>query len=250
MRADGKIELYKARNGGGYTLEAELGVAPNSYAEPDFLGWEIKQYGVTNFDTFRPKSPVTLMTPEPTGGIYKDSGLPFFLKKFGYPDQLGRDDRINFGGRYLCNGEFHNKTGLRLVLHGFDATSGKITALDGGIALVSIDDEIAALWNYAGMMKHWNQKHAQAAYVPSIFRTPPPEYSYGAKILLCERTDFSLFLRAVSAGQIYYDPGIKIEGVSTTSPTIKRRSQFRISHNHLVSIYHESEIIDLTAIES
>ena len=86
--------------------------------------------------------------------------------------------------------------------------------------------------------------------IPSIFRTPPPEYSYGAKILLCEGTDFSLFLRAVSAGQIYYDPGIKIEGVSSANPKIKRRSQFRISHNHLVSVYYGSETIDLATIEA
>ena len=53
------------------TLEAELGITPNGYAEPDFMGWEVKQYGVTDFIAIRPRSPVTLMTPEPTGGIYR-----------------------------------------------------------------------------------------------------------------------------------------------------------------------------------
>jgi hypothetical protein len=35
---------------GGYTLEAELGITPNGYSEPDFMGWEVKQFGVTKFE--------------------------------------------------------------------------------------------------------------------------------------------------------------------------------------------------------
>src|SRR3546814_14536668 len=78
---------YAARNGGGYTLEAELGITPNGYAEPDFMGWEIKQYGVRDFVSFRPKYPVTLMTPEPTGGVYRTEGVAAFMRRFGYTDQ-------------------------------------------------------------------------------------------------------------------------------------------------------------------
>ncbi len=40
IKSDGSITPYLARNGGGYTLEAELGILPNSYSEPDLLGWE------------------------------------------------------------------------------------------------------------------------------------------------------------------------------------------------------------------
>jgi len=35
---------------GGYTLEAELGIIPNGKAEPDYLGYEVKQYSVTNLN--------------------------------------------------------------------------------------------------------------------------------------------------------------------------------------------------------
>src|SRR3546814_3570082 len=90
LAPDGTKAPYAARNGGGYTLEAELGITPNGYAEPDFMGWEIKQYGVRDFVSFRPKSPVTLMTPEPTGGVYRTEGVAAFMKRFGYPDQNGR----------------------------------------------------------------------------------------------------------------------------------------------------------------
>lgn len=245
LGADGTKVPYAARNGGGYTLEAELGISPNGYAEPDFLGWEIKQYGVRDFVSFRPKSPVTLMTPEPTGGIYRDQGVAAFLKRFGYPDQAGKPDRFNFGGRYDCKRVHHALTGLRMTITGYDEATGKITDLNGGLALVDATDLVAASWTFKGMMAHWNRKHAQAAYVPSLFRTPPPEYSYGAQVLLCEQTDFLLFLKAFAAGRVYYDPAVKIETASSATPKIKRRSQFRVAHADLTQLYQRSEIIHL-----
>src|SRR5579862_5159770 len=42
----GALGPCEAPNCGGYTLEAELGVKPNSFSEPDFLGWEVKQHSV------------------------------------------------------------------------------------------------------------------------------------------------------------------------------------------------------------
>src|SRR5690606_14167629 len=45
----GNLMACEAPNCGGYTLEAELGITPNGYSEPDFLGWEVKQFGVANF---------------------------------------------------------------------------------------------------------------------------------------------------------------------------------------------------------
>src|SRR3546814_7426625 len=77
-----------------------------------------------------------------------------------------------------------------MIRNGLDAASGKNTDLDGGMALIDAANEIAASWTFKGMMAHWNRKHAQAAYVPSLFRTHPPEYKYGAHVLLCEQTDF------------------------------------------------------------
>ena len=245
LAADGTKAPYAARNGGGYTLEAELGITPNGYAEPDFRGWEIKQYGVSDFVNFRPKSPVTLMTPEPTGGVYRTEGAAEFMRRFGYPDQAGRPDRFNFGGRYDCLRPANHLTGLRMTLTGFDATTGKITDMDGGLALIDAGEDIAASWTFKGMMAHWNRKHAQAAYVPSLFRTPPPEYSYGAHVLLCEQTDFLLFLKAFAVGAVYYDPAVKIENASSDRPVIKRRSQFRVAHAELTRLYQRHEVVQL-----
>jgi MvaI/BcnI restriction endonuclease family len=246
LEKDGTKKAYRARNGGGYTLEAELGIIPNGYAEPDFMGWEVKQYGVKDFKKFLPKSAVTLMTPEPTGGIYRSAGITEFMQRFGYADKNAVADRINFGGIYQCTKPaYHTDTGLRMTLSGFDALKGQITNLDGGLELIDASGEIAARWGFAGLMKHWNKKHAQAAYVPSIFRDPPPEYAFGSRILLCERTDFILFLKAFSAGLIVYDPGIKMENASADKPIFKKRSQFRVKHRQLTELYHTHEYVDL-----
>ena len=74
LTAQGVAESYSAKNGGGYTLEAELGVVPNGIAEPDFQGWEIKQFGVKKFHLTASKA-LTIMTPEPDGGFYTREGV-------------------------------------------------------------------------------------------------------------------------------------------------------------------------------
>jgi hypothetical protein len=242
---DGIARPYAARNGGGYTLEAELGIMPNGYAEPDYLGWEIKQYGVRDFGRYRPTSPVTLMTPEPTGGFYRDSGAEAFVRRYGYPDRSGIPGRINFGGRYACGGARHRTTGLRLALAGYDETESKITDMEGGIVLLDHAGDVAALWKFPGIIGHWSRKHAQAAYVPSLFRQPPPEYRYGPRIQLCEGTDLTLFLQAVAAGIVYYDPALKIETNASGREELKRRSQFRIRHAHLARMYSNTELAEL-----
>ena len=177
------------------------------------------------------------MTPEPTGGIYRD-GVGAFLREFGYADKTGRADRINFGGVYRSGGDFHPDTGLALRITGFDPTTGKITDLNGALVLLDVRDRIAASWGLRGLMDHWNRKHAKAVYVPSLARKPPPEYQYGSIVQLCEETDFLLFLSAVNKGLVYYDPAVKMEGAATERPTIKRRSQFRVTHSSLSGLYH------------
>ena len=236
---------YAARNGGGYTLEAELGICPNGDAEPDFMGWEVKQFGVRNFTSFAAKSAVTLFTPEPTGGFYKTASAEKFVERFGYADKSGKPDRINFGGIYTCQKDAHPDTGLRMTLKGFDVDGAKISNMDGGLSLITADGEEAATWSFSSLMAHWNRKHAQAAYVPSIARAPPPEYRYGNQVLLCEQTDFILFLKAFAAGRVYYDPALKLEKSGSGKLALHRRSQFRVQHSRLPRMYHRHEIVTL-----
>ncbi len=231
-------------NCGGYTMEAELGVTPNGYSEPDFLGWEIKQFSVPSFERINSKV-ITLMTPEPTGGFYKEQGVIDFLHKYGYPDKSGKPDRINFSSPHRI-GEKNKTTNLTLKLMGYDQLTNKITDANGGIALVSDKDEIAALWNFSHFIDHWKRKHAHAAYIPSLSKNESyREYRYSNIIKLGEGTDFLKFLSAMVNKDIYYDPGIKMENASSAKPKPKRRSQFRVKSMALESLYHSMNDIKI-----
>jgi hypothetical protein len=228
---------------GGYTLEAELGIIRNGISEPDFFGWEVKQFGVPNFDKIYSK-PITLFTPEPTGEEYKEKGVNHFLDNYGYSDKNGVADRINFGGVHKA-GVRHPLTNLEMKLIGFDIETGKIRSTNGRIALVDINQNETASWSFSSMLLHWNRKHNQACYVPSLSeKVGDRKYKYGNKIILGTGTDFQLFLTQMAAGNIYYDPAIKMENVSTR-PKVKKRSQFRMKSEYLSRLYKHSEIIHL-----
>jgi hypothetical protein len=244
LNSSGEILECLSPNCGGYTLEAELGIKPNGYSEPDYLGWEIKQFSVSNFNNIN-SSVITLMTPEPTDGDYKNKGVDYFIRKYGYPDLNGKIDRLNFGGIHKV-GDIHPRTNLRLELVGFDISSNKIRNTDGFIGLIDQQDNIAASWDFASLLLHWNRKHNQACFVPSISELlPVKKYKFGNQILLGEGTDFQLFLSQMAVGNIYYDPGIKMENASTNQK-IKKRSQFRIKSNNLSKIYKNSSLETLT----
>jgi len=236
-------------NCGGMTLEAELGIIPNSRSEPDYLGYEVKQYSVNSFEKIS-RGVLTLMTPEPTGGYYKTEGVEAFVRKYGYSDKSGkpdREDRLNFGGIHKVD-QYHSTTKLKLLLKGFDLLSGKIIDAAGGITLINEEGEEAAFWGYPEIMIHWNRKHNKAVYVPSQCSVyPERKYCYNNIVLLGEGTDFLFYLRAMANGKVYYDPGIKLENAST-KPKTKRRSQFRIKVTSLPSLYHSMETVDVCGV--
>lgn len=237
LRTDGSHAPCQAPQCVGYTLEAELGVARNGRAEPDFLGWEVKAGQVKNYRRFPPGKVITLMTPEPNGGHYRDEGVESFIRTFGYVDKKGREDRLNFGGIFR-EGHHHGGTNLTLRLCGYDASTGKITDADGSLVLVRGEDTIAASWSFTSLAEIWNRKHSQAVYVPAERRKMPDlAYRYGDTVRLGEGTDFLRLLNAIAKGSVYYDPGIKLEKASETRSKAKRRSQFRIKFSDLPSLY-------------
>ena len=240
LDAQGNLLVCCAPQCGGYTLESQFGIIPNGRSEPDFLGWEIKQYG---------QNVLTLMTPEPNGGVYVERGVKEFVKRYGYPDRAGRVDRMNFGGTHYC-GRQHPTTKLTMKLIGYDFEKNRITDSDGGISLVSISGEVAASWSFSGILSHWNRKHQNAVYVPSKHRTSPKnQYSYGAEVLLCEGTDPLLFTKAIKDQKIYYDPGIKVEDISKEKSTVKRRSQFRIKLKDIDRLYRSMVLEDVNNLD-
>lgn len=136
-----------------------------------------------------------------------------------------------------------------MQLIGFDGASGKIRSTTGRIALVDQQGNEAAAWLFASMLKHWNRKHNQACYVPSLSDSQPRKYRYGNLITLGVDTDFQLFLQQMYNGNIYYDPGIKLENASTR-PQVKRRSQFRMKSSFLGTLYRKNEIVDVLTGQS
>lgn len=240
----GMLKECNAPQCGGFTLEAELGIAKNSKSEPDYLGWEVKQHAVSNFDRVQAGT-ITLMTPQPTGGYYSENGPCAFVQKFGYADKRGRLDRMNFGGIHRV-GRLNATTSLTMRINGFDTTKGQITDASGTIALVSEDQQVAASWPFSRVLEHWSRKHTKAVYVPSIMRKDASrQYCYGHKVRLAQRTDSLRLLSAFATGAVYYDPGIKLEGVSTGRPRLKERSQFRIASKFIDSLYETVDVVEL-----
>lgn len=245
LDSDGQLKPCTAPHCGGFTLEAELGIPKNSDAEPDFLGWEVKQYAVEDFERIESAKPITMMTPEPDGGFYKDADVEAFIRKFGYADKNGKPDRLNFGGRHVV-GQRCPPTGLTMQLAGYDATKGRITDANGQIALVSDTGEVAASWSFQKILEHWSHKHAKAVYVPSQRRREPKwQYAYGHKVRLARRTDSLRLLRAFASGAVYYDPGIKLENASTAQAKSKKRSQFRVASKNIASLYEAVETVEV-----
>ncbi len=239
-------------NCGGYTLEAELGVFSNGLAEPDYLGWEIKQFAVRNFKSFSSK-PISLMDHSPSHGFFAENGAEAFIKKYGYADMRGREARFNFGGTHKYDKQ-HKLTNLTLIIEGFDTNENKIINTDGFIGLIDTNENMAASWSFTSLIKHWNKKHSKACYVPSLKRENENknpfsnlQYSFGNKIILGNFTDITLFLKQVYLGNIYYDPAIKLELAieGERGQKTKTRSLFRINSSNLSSLYKENEIVDL-----
>ena len=239
----GRVVPCDVSNCNGNTLEALLGVRSNGFSKPDFMGWEIKARQVKNAE--KPNSTVvTLFTPEPTTGVYRDEGFETFVRRFGYPDRTGIADRLNFGGVHRTNKPPHHLTGLKLILDGFNPETGKYLPT-GAVLLVNDKGDVAAGWSFTKLMDHWKEKHAQAAYVPVQQRlSPDRQYRYGRRILLGEGAEFKLLLEAFNEGKVYYDPGIKLERASTDGAKGKKRSQFRVNSSDLSSLYQLSRTVD------
>jgi hypothetical protein len=236
---NGQVVPYAARNGGGYTLEALLGVEPNGRSEPDFMGWEVKGHS---------GSRITLMTPEPDAGYYGKQGAEAFVRKYGYQRT---DGVLYFTGTHKVNTR-QNKTKQLLTLEGFDPTKGKIINVDGGIYMTDVNDNDSAVWSYPGLIKHWGRKHANAVYVRYTSRSAPgPQYQYLSPVRLGVGTDFNKYLAAMYAGHVVYDPATKYTpNDNGNGGKVKARSQFRMASKNLTMLYTQFFEIGIDGLNS
>ena len=247
LSAAGELSPCAAPNCGGYTLEAELGISKNGISDPDFRGYEVKQFAGGPGATWVRSKPITLLTPEPNGGVYASEGPVEFVRRFGYAAKDGTAGRRNFGGRHFCEVQC-KATRCRIRLAGYDEASGKIADVSGSVELMSDRGELAASWSFSKLLEHWARKHARAVYVPSEKQDiPMRQYRFGQRVMLMEGTTPLLLLRAVASRKVYYDPGIKVETDENGRSTKKCRSQFRIAVSQLGSLYERSEMVDVLA---
>lgn len=226
MYPNGSCKPYYAVNAGGYTLEASFGIIPNGIAEPDYRGWELKAYTGNR---------ITLMTPEPDKGFYHEKGAKDFTLKYGHPTDKAL---AYFTGTHKA-GILCSSTGLTLALKGYDIQKKTIDDVSGGICLLDKESRPIAIWSFSLLLKHWCRKHAHACYVHynSEKSAEKIRYIYTSPVHLGERTDFPKFLDAVLAGDVVYDPGIKVSGDSVAAAKVHARNQFRITTRRLSSLY-------------
>lgn len=158
LNASGQVVQSKGQNAGGNTLERLFGIASNPSKEPDFKGWELKNLDAAN-------DRVTLVTPEPDGGVYQEKGVPVFVKRFGYEDEKIKK-RWNFASPHYAS-ERNARTKLVLGFEGYSRRNLKITDNDGGIVLKTTSGKVAAKWSFSNLMYDWNHKHAKVVYVSS-----------------------------------------------------------------------------------
>ena len=93
------------------------------------------------------------------------------------------------------------------------------------------------------LRNQWNQQLTRlAAELGS--KSSGRQYRFGRNVLLGEGAEFRLLLKAFHEGKVYYDPGIKLEGISTGRPKAKKRSQFRVASKHLPALYLTSRMVD------
>lgn len=229
LRKDGTAVPYKASNAGGYTLEARFGVSPNGDPMPDFLDWELKAHKVSRLDPPISSGRLTLMTPEPDGGVYRDAGVQEFLERFGYQR---RSDRWDFAGTIAVGAPPHKTTGVELKLLGY--RNSKDFDHDGSVAAIH-NGTIIASWSFEKLLGHWSRKHSRTAYVPYGFSNG--KYEYGRWCSFGEGTTFAHLLGAFEKGLVVWDPGIKSELQPTGLWKSKRRNQFRTHFKDLHNLY-------------
>ncbi len=245
MRLDknGNKQEYNKQNGGGYTLEALLGIKPNGDSRPDYQGWEVKQHGVTNLDRAA-TGKVTMFTPEPDGGSYVGS-VESFLRCHG--TRTSDSNRIDFSHIYKCPQGWNETTGLRLTVVGY--TRGQLVSDQGQIVLEHKTGEVAASWSFEKLLGHWTRKHAKAVFVPSLSQTPSNgvrQYRYGSSVIEGIDATFTKFLDAVSDGTIYYDPAVNMKRSAEGEKwSIKRRNQFRTDLKTISAIYKSVRLVEV-----
>lgn len=247
LKADGSIVPFNGTQVGGYTLEALLEIPSNSDKDGDFKGIELK--------TFSQKR-LTLFTPEPDGGVYRDS-FEEFMRKYGYEKEcVYRFTGLHKVGEVASRSQLcmqiiwtHPKTGEIKTYSSYAPIATQLNGLE--VRLIDSNDIVAASWSIERLMNNWGVKHQSCVYVPCKV-TPNEEQvtidqgykkivAFGGEVLWCKKTSMKHLLDALEAGKIFLDPAPKFDPENAKNN--KRRSQWRINN-----IYRESPSLYETSL--
>jgi hypothetical protein len=150
-------EPFKGNQGGGYTLEALLGVTANADKKPDKYGYEIKSWS---------GGKISLMTPVADTGYEGEHTFREFMQAYGRAGQAG-DGRRVFTGVHRCE-SINTATGYTLMLEGYDPDKDHFSdnADEISIALVNpLNKERISVWTMQRLLDSWNKKHTSACYI-------------------------------------------------------------------------------------
>lgn len=233
----GNIVPFTGAQGGGYTLEALLGVAANGNKAPDKHGFEIKSFSGDR---------ISLMTPTPDLGFQGTHTFREFMERYGHP-AVKNDGSLRFTGLHK-SGLVNAKTGLELIVQGYDRGEDAF----GDAAEVSVElrhhetGEVAAAWSLEKLANCWNAKHANALYITFESREGAvgiAEYRYAPAWVQGRGTDVWRLLRAIDQGIVFYDPADTIYADNRS----KVRPQWRINARRLgeamAALYAETSTV-------
>lgn len=231
---------FKGNQGGGYTLEALLGVPRNAKKAPDKHGYELKAY--------KKSGKISLMTPTADSGKEGDMAFKEFMAEFGWPGVRG-DGRVVFNGVH----RFHKpnkRTGYVLDIAGYDSGSDFFSEQADEIVVAimkPLEDLMVSGWTFQKLLDSWSEKHAAACYVEYEKRKhsgpqSDSDYLYTGKSYFAHGTTILHYLRAIASDVVYYDAGHEI----SADGSAHQRPQWRISvtskiQDRLATLYNEVE---------
>ena len=233
----GLISAFNGAQGGGYTLEALLGVAANGAKKPDRHGFEVKSFSGAR---------ISLMTPTPDLGYQGLHTFREFMERYGRAGD-GDPGTRRFTGLHRC-GEVNARTGLGMRVRGYDADLDRFAdAEDVAVELFEpASGDVVAGWSLEKLANCWNEKHANALYIACESQPAGDggtEYRYARSWLQGKGTDVSRLLRAIHGGVVFYDPADTIYADGRP----KVRSQWRINARELQHamelLYAETSVV-------
>lgn len=240
LKPDGTKEKTKLSDphSSGWALEAALGIPANSAPGPDYRGLvELK-----TFSGYR----ISLMTPEPTAGVYVDRSKAEFMNRWGKPAKswtpaLGPPKKLYFNGQHRLN-EVKDTNPLTLRIHGWTEQFPDRWDATGHLALRDdVTGDVGALWPLVKMNAKWMEKHPEALYVQ--YKRVPSGFQLTGAVIACHGTDFRLFMMGLRTGTVIFDPGTSMP---TKTQSVHSRSQWRTYKNLLLALYDEVEHHDLS----